>query len=70
MGALTVTTHARGNFLSAPVPPYKTYQRMLLRARGQCKGPVQVLLCDGASVCVLRGMDKLLPLSFSKGCLG
>lgn len=63
--ALTVTTHARGGFVSAPVPPYNTYHRIVLRARGQCGRPVHVLLCNGGYVCRMRDVKRLLPLSFS-----
>lgn len=68
--ALTVTTHARGSFVSLPVPPYNTYHRMVLRARGHCGRPVHVLLCKGGRVCRIGDVNSLLPLSFSTSTVG
>lgn len=71
IAALTVTTHGRrGRFLRSPVPPYNTYQRIVLRARGHFGRPVEILLCNGGKVCRLGGIKRLLPLSFSTSTVG
>ena len=59
----------QGKFLSAPIPPCGACRQVMLETEKRYDHPMRILLYGTEGIYEIRGVDKLLPLSFDASAM-